>query len=102
LTSALHTWPGQASSGLYSFLLEADGTRSTEDARRPGTKRGGGSHNRLLTQCALWNAVVRPVRNDFVRILVFSRVSKKTETGQVPERSAFSWSIYRTGVSVFW
>jgi hypothetical protein len=79
----------QAFSGLYSFFMEADGTRSTQDVQRPWTERGGGSQSRLTTQCALWNAnrtaawrrrrvaVARPVRMGFVRIFVFSRVSKK-------------------------
>ena len=79
---------GLGSEGLYSFLGEADGTRSTQDTRRPGTKSGGGSQNRLTMQCAQWNAsraaawrrrrvaVARPVGIDFVRNFVFSRVSK--------------------------
>jgi hypothetical protein len=71
------------------FFLEADGTRSTQGAGRPGTKRGGGSQNRLTMQCAQWNAsraaawqrrrvaVARHVRIDFVRNFVFSLVSVK-------------------------
>jgi len=47
-------------------------------------------------------AVARPVRIAFVRIFVFSRVSKKTEIGQVPERSALRWSNNQTGVGIYW
>jgi len=71
------------------FFWAADGTRSMQDARCPGTKRGCGSQNRLTMQCAQWNAsrdvawrrrrvaVARPVRIVFVRNFVLSRVSRK-------------------------
>jgi len=42
-----------ALSGLY---MEVDGTRSTQDARRRCTNRGGGSQNRLTVPCAQYNA----------------------------------------------
>ena len=73
-----------ASSGLESSFLEADGTRSTQDVRRPWTKCSSDSQNRMSIRCAQWNAsrddawrrrrvaVARPVRIAFCTNLRFS------------------------------
>jgi len=78
-----------ASSGLESSFLEADGTRSTQDVRRPWTKRSGDSQNRMAIRCAQWNAsraaswrrrrvaVARPVRIGSCTNLRFSSRFKK-------------------------
>ena len=85
-------------SGIFSLFLEADGTRSTQDARRPWTKRGGGSQNRLTMQCAQWNAsraaawrhrrvaVARPMRIALCTNIRFHLTfRKRSEIVQVPE-----------------
>ena len=84
--------PQQVGSGFewsLQLFLEADGTRAPQDARRGWTRRGGGGRNSLnitifmhdARRAAAWRrrrvAVARPVRIAFVRIFVFSRVSKK-------------------------
>ena len=78
-----HVGSKTASSGHKSSFLEADGTRSTQDVRRPWTKRSGDSQNRMAIGCAVWIAsraaarlrrrvaVARPVRIDFCTNLRF-------------------------------
>ena len=81
---AIHVGSIMASSGLQSSFLEADGTRSTQDVRRPWTKCSSDSQNRMSIRCAQWNAsrddawrrrrvtVARPVRFAFCTNLRFS------------------------------
>jgi len=93
----VHVGSITASSGLESSFVEADGTRSTQDVRRPLTKRSGESQIRTAIRCAQWNAsraaawrrrrvaVARPVRIDFCTNLRFFLA--RSEIGQVTELS---------------
>jgi len=100
-------WPLQ-------FFFEADGTRSTQDARRRWTKRGGGSHNRSTIPCVQYNAsratawrrrrvaVARPVRIAFCTNLRFYLTFReRCEIGHVPELSTSNWSEDQNAVCVF-
>jgi len=80
--------------------LEADGTRSTQDVRRPWTKRSGDSQNRMAIRCAQWNAsraaslrrrrvaVARPVRiGSCTNLRFFLAFQKRSEIGQATNLS---------------
>ena len=97
---------------VLQLLLEADGTRAPQDARRGRTRRGGGGRNSLNitflmhdARRAAWRrrrvAVARPVRIAIANLRSLPRFEKKPEIGQVPERSSLSCSNHQTGVGVF-
>jgi len=96
----LHVGSITSPSGLESSFLGADGTRSTQDVRRPWTKRSSDSQNRMSIRCAQWNAsraaawqcrrvaVARPVRIDFcTNLRFFLAFRKRSEIGQATELS---------------
>jgi hypothetical protein len=53
---ALHVGLKTGWSGLQAFFWEADRTRSTQNVRRPWTKRSSDSYDRMKIRCAQWNA----------------------------------------------
>ena len=88
------------------ILLVADGTRSTQDVRRPWTKRSGDSQNCMAIRCAQLNGsrtaawrrrrvtVARPVRIAFCTNLRFSsRFDTCPRSAKYPNLGTLNWAL---------